>query len=627
MATISEALAIAIEHHQAGRLQPAEQIYRQILALQPDHADALHLLGVLAYQLGQYELAIERIGRAIALDGAVVTFHNNLGNVLKDQGKLDQAIACYRRALELKPDYALAHNNLGLVLSSQGNLHGAVACYRRATELKPDFADGHNNLGVALTDQGKLDEAAASCRRALELKPDYAEAHNNLGTALMHLGKLDEAVASFRRALELKPDYAEAHNNLGNAFEHQGKLDEAVASFRRALELKPDYAQVHNNLGVALQEQGSLDEAVACYRRALELKPDYPEAHNNLGNALKEQGTLDKAVACYRRALELKPDYADAHTDLAIACLLTGDWRHGWPEYQWRWQTKGFTARRFGQPLWNGESLAGKTILLHAEQGLGDTIQFIRYAPMVKRYGGTVVVECQKPLAALLEGCPGVDHLVGQGDRLPAFDVYAPLLSLPLILQTSLATIPASIPYLFPKAAIVERWRKTLVEIDGFKVGITWQGNPAFHGDRCRSIPLRWFAPLAQVPGVRLLSLQKGAGAEQLAELGDLFEVTKLGSRLHDFADTAAVMKNLDLVITSDTGPAHLAGALGIPVWVALAFVPDWRWLLDRGDSPWYPTMRLFRQRERGNWHAVVEEIKNALSGRVQSSRTDGGIL
>jgi len=536
---------------------------------------------------------MERIQRAIALDGTVVTFHNNLGNVLKDQGKLDQALACYRRALELKPDYALAHNNLGLVLSGQGNLDGAVACYRRATELKPDFA----------------------------------EAHNNLGTALMHLGKLDEAVASFRRALELKPDYTEAHNNLGNAFEHQGKLDEAVACFRRALELKPDYAQVHNNLGVALQERGTLDEAVACYRRALELKPDYPEAHNNLGNALKEQGTLDKAVACYRRALELKPDYAEAHTDLAIACLLTGDWRRGWPEYQWRWQTKGFAARRFGQPLWNGESLAGKTILLHAEQGLGDTIQFIRYAPMVKRYGGTVVVECQKPLLALLEGSPGVDHLIGQGDRLPAFDVHAPLLSLPLVLQTSLATIPASIPYLFPKAAIVERWRKTLVEIDGFKIGITWQGNPTFRGDRCRSIPLRWFAPLAQVPGVRLLSLQKGAGAEQLAEVGDLFEVTELGSRLHDFADTAAVMKNLDLVITSDTGPAHLAGALGVPVWVALSFVPDWRWLLDRGDSPWYPTARLFRQREPGDWHAVFEEIKKALCRRVQSSRTDGGIL
>jgi tetratricopeptide (TPR) repeat protein len=324
MPTISEALAIAARHHQAGRLQAAEQIYRQILAVEPNQADALHLLGVIAYQTGKYEIAVEYIGRAIALNGTEATFYNNLGMALKDQGKLDEAAACHRRALELKPDSAEAHNNLGTALQGQGKLDEAVACYRRALELKPDYAKAHNNLGNALQVQGQLAEAVACCRRALELKPDYAEAHNNLGNAFNDQGKLDEAVACYRRALELKPDSAEAHNNLGAALQGQGKLDEAVACYRRALQLKPDYAKAHNNLSAALQGQDKLDEAIACCRRALQLKPDYAEAHNNLGSALQGQGKLDEAVACCRRALELKPDYAEAHNSLGSVLLQQG---------------------------------------------------------------------------------------------------------------------------------------------------------------------------------------------------------------------------------------------------------------------------------------------------------------
>ena len=589
MATIPEMLAIAVQHHQGGRLQAAEQIYRQILALQPNHADAMHLLGVIASQMG----------------------------------RPDDALACWRRAVELKPDFAPAHYNLGLALEDQGKLDEALACWRRAVELKPDFAEAHYNLGVAFTDQGKLDEALACWRRTVELKPDFAQAHYKLGNVMKDRGRLDEAVACYRRALELKPDFAETHGNLGNALRDQGKLDEALACFRRALELKPDDAETHNNLGNVLKDQGKLDEALACFRRALELSPDYAEAHGNLGVAMKELGRLDEALACCRRAVELKPDLAEAHVNLAFVCLLAGDWQHGWPQYEWRWQTKGFTPRRFPQPLWDGESLAGKTILLHAEQGLGDTIQFIRYAPIVKRHGGTVILECQKPLVGLLESCPGIDQLIGQGSDLPAFDVHAPLLSLPGILKTSLETVPARIPYLHPQAEIFQRWQKRLIELDGFKIGIGWQGNPTYPGDRWRSMALRCFAPLAQIPGVRLMSLQKGAGAEQLAEVRNLFSVMDLAAELDQesgpFMDTAAVMKNLDLVITSDTTAAHLGGALGAAVWVALPFAPDWRWLLDRSDSPWYPTMRLFRQRERGNWQGVFEDIRKALCERIES--------
>ena len=687
MATISEALAIAIEHHQGGRLQAAEQIYRQILQVEPNHADALHLLGVIASMLGKPEMAIEYMARAVQrkpdyaeahsnlglalnsqgrLEEAVVCYrralalkpdyaeahnnlgnalsdqrkldeaaacyrralalkpdfaeaHYNLGNALKDQGKLDEAAVCYRRALSLKPDFAEAHNNLGVVLSDQGKLDEAIACYRRALALKPDFAEAHNNLGVALSDQGKLDEAVACYRRALALKPDYAEAHSNLGLALSNQGKLDEAVACYRRALALKPDFAEAHNNLGNALKDQGKLDEAVACYRRALALHPNFAEAHNNLGLTLSAQGKLDEAVACYRRALALKPDYAEAHNNLGNALKEQGNLDEAVACYRRALALKPDYADANFNQSLLTLLTGDFERGWGEYEWRWKTKqrNFHGRYFAQPLWDGQPLAGSTILLHAEQGLGDTIQFVRYVHLVKERGGRVVVECQPPLLPLLADCPGIDQALAQGEPLPAFEVQAPLLSLPGILGTTLGSIPARVPYLRADPELAQSWRQKLEALDGFKVGIVWQGNPQVKGDRQRSIPLRYYEALARVKGVRLVSLQKGPGADQLRAVDAAFPVLDLGQQLETFRDTAAVLQNLDLLISSCTSVPHLAGALGVPVWLALPFVPDWRWLLERADSPWYPHHRLFRQSRPGDWSELFERIAGALRDLV----------
>ena len=583
MATIPEALAIAVQHHQAGRLHAAEQIYRQILAAEPNHADACHLLGVLAGQAGKHEDAIEYIGRAIGLKGNTALFYNNLGEAYRALRKIPEAVACCRRALA----------------------------------LQPDFSEAHYNLGNALKDQGKMEEAVGCYRRALELNPDYAAAHDNLGNAFLGQGKLDEAVACYRRALGLQPNYAAAHNNLGNALKDLGKLPEAVACYRRAVELQPELAVAHNNLGNALKDLGKPDEAVACYRRALELKPDYVEPHNNLGIAFQDQGKLDEAVACCRRALELQPDFAEAHWNRSLLWLLCGNFAAGWPEYEWRWRRKDCPQRRFTQPLWDGHLLRGKTILLHAEQGLGDTIQFVRYATLVRQHAARVVVECQPPLLRLLAGCPGIDQLLGAGEELPAFDVHAPLMSLPRICKTTLENIPAGVPYVFPAPALVAQWRERLRAIDGFTIGIGWQGNPKYPGDRSRSIPLRHFADLVKIPGVCLVSLQKGAGREQLAAIRGACRIVDLAAELDEqagaFMDTAAVMKNLDLVITSDTALAHLAGAIGVPVWVALPLVPDWRWLLDRGDSPWYPTMRLFRQRRWGDWQGVFQRIQTAL--------------
>jgi tetratricopeptide (TPR) repeat protein len=617
MPTIAETLALAVEHHQASRLQAAEQIYRQILALQPHHADAWHLLGVINAQTGNYQLAVEYIYRALAVRPDWAEAQANLGNALREQGKLVEAVLFLQHALHLKPDFALAHNNLGLAFKNQGKLDEAVACYRRALELKPDYAEAHNNLGNALTDQKKLDEAVACYRRAQELKPGFAAAHNNLGNALREQGKLDEAVACCRRALELDPGAAGAYNNLGAALTLQGQFIEAIACYQRARELQPGFTEAHLNLGNVLRKQGRLDEAAASFRRAVELKPDYADAHDGLGNVLQDQGLLDDAIVCYRRAIDLEADHAEAHFDLSLVRLLRGDFHQGWPEYQWRWQTKTFGRLPFRQPWWDGRPLEGRTIFLHAEQGLGDTIQFIRYAPLVKEYGARVVVQCQKPLLRLLAGFRGIDALIGQGDVLPAFDVHAPLLSLPGILKTSLDNVPATVPYLFAPPPLVQRWREELGKLDGLKIGIGWQGRPTHFGDCFRSIPLAFFGPLAQIPGVRLISLQKGVGVEQLQEVRDRFPITEVGSRLEDFLDTAAVMRSLDLVIACDTALVHLAGALGVPVWVALPLSPDWRWLLDRHDSPWYPTMRLFRQKKLGDWASVFEEIRRAICQRL----------
>jgi len=588
MPAVDEQLAAAISLHQAGRLHESEQKYRQILSVEPNHAAAWHHLGVTAIQMGNREAAERYI----------------------------------KRALELQPLYPEAYCNLGLVLRSQGKHDEAVACLREALKLKPDFADANCGLGTVLLDKGKWDEAAASLRRALELKPDHALAFIGLGTALEHQGDLDEAVVCFRRGLELQPDCAQGHNNLGSALSRQGKLHEAIASYRCALDHKPECVETRLNLGSALQDSGLLEEAIDCYRQALELNPVFADALSNLGTAYQEQGRFEDAADCYDRTLELSPNSAGGHSNRATLMLLAGDFENGWPEYEWRWKTGQLQLREYPQPRWDGQPLGGKTVILHSEQGLGDTIQFIRYATAVEALGGTVVVECPKSLVKLLANCPGIDRLVGQGDELPPFDFYAPLLSLPGVFKTTLDTIPAHVPYLFADRTLVDEWREKLSGIDGFRIGINWHGRAGQMEFRKRNIPLEFFAALAKIPGVRLVSLQMGEGCEDLVRKCGSLPILELGpdfDAIHgSFMDTSAVMMNLDLVITSDTSIPHLAGALGVPVWLALPFVPDWRWLLQRSDSPWYPTMRVFRQKKIGDWAGVFEEIEGALRERVQ---------
>jgi tetratricopeptide (TPR) repeat protein len=430
--------------------------------------------------------------------------------------------------------------------------------------------------------------------------------------------------------LEIHPFHAEAHNNLGSALEALGKTQEAIASYRRALEIKPDSAIAHNNLGNALQIEGKLNEAVDCYRRALELDPAYALALCNLGLVLQWQRKLDEAIACYEQALQIEPSHAMAHFNRSFLWLLQGDFERGWPEYEWRWKTGRVMERGLSQPQWQGDSLGERTILLYAEQGLGDTFQFIRYAALVKKRNpaATVVLEVNQPLIKILERCPGIDRLVAGGDELPRFDVQCALASLPGVFQTTVETILADIPYLFADPRLVEQWRETLKTLSGYRIGINWRGRAGIGPWRQRDLPIELFAALGNIEGVRLVSLQKedteskvqGPKSNVKAQ-STILDLGEIDTEHGPFMDTAAIMMNLDLVITSDTSVAHLAGALGVPVWVALPLTSDWRWLMDRRDSPWYPTMRLFRQRKIGDWSEVFEEIEVALRERVSNSK------
>jgi Flp pilus assembly protein TadD len=501
----------------------------------------------------------------------------------------------------------------GVALARNQQRPEAIALFRRAARLEPDETRAHYNLGVALAEEKNHAEALIAFQEAVRSQPKCAEAHYGLGNVLGELGRDEEAVTAFRTALRLQPDHAGALHNLGAALTRLRRGGEAAVFLEQAVRLRPEFAEAFNSLGLAYVEQGKFAAAEASFRQALQLDPGSVDAHTNLGSAFKEQGRLEEAVACYDLALTLKPECATTHWNRALAWLQMGDFALGWREYEWRWERKGATPPPYRQPLWDGSPLDGRTILLHAEQGLGDMLQFIRFVALVKEKGGKVIVAAPLPVVELLATCEGVDGTVTEGQGFPTFDVQAPLMSLPFLLGTTLETLPRQVPYLKADAAKVERWGRRLGELPGFKIGISWQGNPRHKWDRHRSFPLKALEPLARVEGVSLVSLQKGAVAEQIAALGERFAVVDLGAELTDFTETAAVMRHLDLVVCCDTSVAHLAGALGVPVWVALARFVDWRWLRGRNDSPWYPSMRLFRQKRLGQWKSLFRRMAREL--------------
>jgi len=584
----AQALQRGFAAYQRGDLGEAERLCRGVLSAKADAFDALHLLGIIAARTGRPREAVELLQRAVSANPNDAAAHGHLGNVLRGLGHSEEALASYERALLLDPRYAEAHY-------SRGN---------------------------ALTDLKRHAEALESYQRALALMPNSPEPHNNRGIALNALGRPAEALQSYERALALKPNYAEAHNNRGIALFELGRYTEALASHERALALRSDYAEAHYNRGVALKALNRTVEALASYEHALVLRPDYPEALNDRGIALFDLTRHADAIESYERALALDPDDAAAHWNLALCRLLLGDFARGWREYEWRLKVgpQGDRARSFVQPLWlGGQPLTGKTILLRGEQGLGDTLQFCRYVKEVAALGANVLLEVQPPLVQLLADLDGLTQVLQEGSPLPAFDYHCPLMSLPLAFKTDLHSIPSGVPYLRSDAARVAAWRERFGARTRPRVGFVWSGSVLHRNDRNRSIALAEMLRMVS-ERVEWISLQKDVNESDATLLASRADVRHVGGELADFADTAAVVELMDVVVTVDTSVAHLAGAMAKPVWILLPSNPDWRWLLDREDSVWYPTARLFRQRVTGDWASAIRRLGDELERHFQFS-------
>jgi tetratricopeptide (TPR) repeat protein len=530
-------------------------------------------------------------------------------------GKLVEAEKICQQIINSKPNLLDALHLLAIVQFRLGKKETALASLDRVLKVRPDSVKALSDRGLILHELNRFEEALASYDRALKLRPDHDLALSNRGSTLKELGRFEEALASYDRALKVRPDYAEALSNRGAVLKEMKRFEEALASYDRALKARPDFAEALYNRGVTLHQLNRYEDALASYDRALTVRPDYVEVLYNRGVTLHQLNRFEEALASYDRALIVRPDHADTHCSEAHCRLLLGDFGRGWKKNEWRWEIG--PARRvkqnFVQPPWTGqEDIAGKTILLHCEQGLGDTIQFCRYVPFVVERGAHAILGVQTPLRELMSTLPGPTQIVVEGDPLPDFDLYCSLLTLPLAFETRLETIPHETPYLRASSEAEISWNARLGPRSRPRIGLAWSGNPAHKNDHNRSIELSALLPLSCL-NATYVSLQRDVRAGDAAVLQDWSDLLHFGDDVKNFSDTAAIISNLDLVISVDTSVAHLAGALGKPVWIILPFVPDWRWLLDREDSPWYPTARLFRQDNTREWDSVIARVGTAL--------------
>ena len=589
-ADVASVLGQAIAFHRAGLLAEAEQLYRRILEVERRNFDCLHLLGVLHFQRGEFSEAVRQIDDALKINPNVADAYNNRGNALRKLKRSEQALESYDHAIALKPDDAATFNNRGSAFRELEQFEAALADFDNAITLRPDFAEAFNNRGNAYKELERFDEALSDLDKALALRADNPDAFNNRGAVLNKLERFDEALADLDRAIALKPGHAEAHYNRGTTLLELRRFDPALAAFDKAVALRPDYAEAYYNRGTAFLALARVDDALADFERAIEYKPDYP-------------------TALWNRA---------------FTKLLAGRYKEGWAEYEWRLQADPTSANRrdFQRPRWTGSrDVAGKTLLLHSEQGFGDTIMAARYVRRVIESGARVVVDAPAPLASLLGQIDGA-QVVTTGDALPPFDFHCPMMSLPLAFATTLETIPADVPYLSAPPAHAQKWAQRLPRSGLPRIGVAWAGNAEFRYDRIRSVGLPRMLPLLSRTDVQYVGLQRDLRDGDAEILWNNPQVEHLGDALETFADTAAVIASLDLIISSDTSLVHLAGALGKPVWILLPYSPDWRWLLDRNDSPWYPTARLFRQARVDDWAGVVERATEELARFAKSVQT-----
>jgi tetratricopeptide (TPR) repeat protein len=495
-----------------------------------------------------------------------------------------------------------------------GNFQQAENIYREILTNQPHNVHALYFLGIISFQRENYYLSIEYFKKVICLDPQNGGTYINLGDALRENQQIDEAILSYQKAIQLNPTLEDAYNNIGVCLKEKGLLDEAILYYQKALQLNPKFSGAYNNLGVVYNEKQQYNNAIFCYQKAFQIDPNSAETYNNLGCVLQDRGDFDNALINFKKALQLDPQNADAHLNLSFLLLLSGNFNRGWKEFSWRLKRKDSQRYDFSQPLWDGANIDGLTILLHTEQGLGDTLQFIRYAPFIAQNGAKVIVACQREVCALLRTVEGIEQVIERGEDLPDFNVYCPLLSLPLLLNATLESIPAKVPYVRIDSLLVQKWRnKVQHDHSKIKVGLVWAGRPEHKDDRNRSCRLEFFSPLAELSNISFYSLQKGVASEQAKNPPKGMKFLDYTEEIRDFSDTAALMENLDLTLSVDTSVVHLAGALGKSVWTLIPFSPDWRWMLNREDSPWYPTMRLFRQPSLGDWESMIARVKDEL--------------
>ncbi|HUB26667.1 MAG TPA: tetratricopeptide repeat protein [Tepidisphaeraceae bacterium] len=626
---IPQTLQLAFDQHRTGQVAAAELLYRQILAEQPEHADALHLLGLAAHEQGRTEEAVGLIRRAIAANPTEGDYYANLARIFQGQGKAKEAEESLRNAAVLRAVEARKQNRLGHSRAMEEKMAEAIGHFARAVALEPNSAEFHYDLGRAYAAVKQMDPAIASLRKAIALKRDHRLAYVELADALSARDQTHDAIDAYRRAMGLGSNDPRVHNNLGVALCRTLEFSEAAVALQHAIALRPDMAESFNNLGHALLRLDRTEEAIAAYQKALSLRPDYAEAHSGLGSIYLELGRDAEAIAEVRRAIEIKPDYGEAHLNLCLLLLQSGDWENGWKEYEWRWRVPSLRMKKADtpRPEWDGKALGGKRILIWREAGFGDAIQAVRFSRDVAELGGKITL-AERPQLTKLFGRMGIaDRIVTYGDQFGEHDVQCSILSLPGLLGIRPDSIPKRGPYLKADPQRAAEFKARMPTDGRLKVGLVWANKPD-PLDRCP--PAAAWSVLAEIGGAWFCSLQKPIhiapmfGGRTLPPLEmpakpPGLEMADWTEELRDFDDTAALIEHLDLIICVDTAVAHLAGAMGKPVWVVLRQVADWRWLQNRTDSPWYPTMRLLRQERRREWEKPVREVAGAMKEMIRA--------
>ena len=645
--------------HQQGHLSDASLIYEAVLKSDPFQSEAMHLLGLVAAQSGNYQLAVNWISKALIISPQNEKYHNNLGTSFFDWGQYIKAIESYDNAIELNTDYADAYFNKGLSLIQLKDWGPAAQSLQQALRHQPDFFEAYCLLGNTLQELNRFDEAISNYQTGISINPNYApvfynmgnafkakkqfeiavenydkclvinpdflDAYVNRGVALKELGQFESAIQSQDKALTINKECAQAFNNRGNALKELKRFEEAVADYEKAINLKPDFAEAYSNLGLAFWKLNRLEEAILNCDKAINIKEDYAIAHFNRGVLFTKLNRLEEAIANYEKAISIDEEYADAYYNKSLLLLLFGEFSKGWELYDWRWRLNkgGPQLRNFAQPLFKGtENLQDKNILIHSEQGLGDSLQFIRYVPLLAAQGAKVIVEVQAQLISLFQNINGISVLLKNGDPLPSFDLHCPMMSLPLAFNTDLSTIP-SCPQFVIAVSKTQYWIDKLGSKVKLRVGLVWNGGfrpnqaDTLEVNERRNLPLEQLKKLKDID-VEFISLQKGEPAESefrqaVADGWDGPFIHDHVNELKDFSDTAALVMNLDLVIAVDTSTAHLAATLGKPVWLLNRYDTCWRWLLDREDSPWYPSIKIYRQPSWGDWDSVMQRVRSDL--------------